>query len=78
MVDGGVHHVGFHEDDGAVVEAVGEQVARPQVGVAVDRQGVERTGRIDEWRQAGDGREGVGDGGSDEGFLLVGAAQQFF
>ncbi len=35
VVDGGVHDVGLGEDDGAVVETIGEEVSRPEVGIFV-------------------------------------------
>ena len=76
VVDGGVHDVGFHEDDGAVVEAVGEEVACPEKGVGGDGTDVVAARRVDVGGQFGNFREGGGDALPDDGFLFVGALEE--
>ncbi len=78
VVDGGVHDVGFHEEDGAVVEAVGEEVAGVEVGVVFDGADVVGEGVVDVGGEFGDFRKGLGDGLGDEGFFFVGALEEFF
>ena len=78
VVDGGVHDVWLHVDDGAVIEAVGEEVASPEEGVGVDGADVVAICRVDVWGEFGNFCEGGGDGLPDEGFLLVGALEEFF
>ena len=77
VVDGGVHDVGFHENDGAVVESVGEQVTDPEVGLAGDGADGFGLGRVGVGWQTADLGEGPGDGGSDEDFFLMGALEEF-
>ena len=78
MVGDGIHDVGFHEDDGAVVESVGEEVSGPEVGVFSNRERVGVVGRIDEGGEAAGFGEDFGDGGSEFGFFVVGALEEFF
>lgn len=71
----GVHDVGFGVDDGAVEEAVGEEVAAPDVVAVGDFDGV--VALVDEGWEAGGAGGGGGEGAGDGEFLGEGAAEEF-
>ena len=78
VVGDGVHDVGLHEDDGAIVESVGEEVSGPEVGVFSNREGVWIVGWIDEGGESAGFGEDFCDGGSEVGFFVVDALEEFF
>lgn len=77
VVGGGIHDIGFHENDGAIVEAVGEEVACPEVRVAGDLADIGRARRIKIGGQSAFFRKSIGDACSNAGFLLMGALEKF-
>ena len=77
VVDGGVHDVGFQENDGAVIEPVGEEIASPKIGLAGKSANTGGFRWILISGQAGLFGEYLRDGGSDLEFFLVPALEDF-
>jgi len=73
---GVVHHVGFVEEDRAEVEAVGQEIAGPEVGVAANVAGALRVGLVAERRQPGAPGEDGRRFGAERGLFVVDALEQ--
>src|SRR4051794_15580090 len=56
---GAVHDVRFNVDNRVTIDAVGEEIARPDVAIRVDEAGI--VGGVVVGRQGGCGGEGAGD-----------------
>ena len=76
VVAGGVHDVWLHENYRALIKAIGEEVAHPQVRLSGDGANVGGFRGIGIGRQVADFGKGGGDAGPNLSFLLVGALEQ--
>ena len=66
-----VHDVGFEEDDGAAVEAIGEEVAGEEVGAVGNGEGI--GSGVGVGGESGAGSEAGGEGFGQRDFLFVDA-----
>ena len=69
-----VHDVGFKEDDGAAVEAIGEEVAGEEIGAVGDGEGI--GSGVGVGGQARAGREAGSEGFGEGDFLFVDAREE--
>ena len=75
---GGVHDVGFHKNDGSIIEAVGKEVAGIEERARAYGADVVSVGRVNVGGKSGDFRKDFRDGFPDERLFLVGALEEFF
>jgi len=77
VVEGGIHDVGFHENDRAFVQPVCEEISRPEIRMVGNRSDVWGVGKIGERRELADFRKRIGHGRADESFFFVSPLEEF-